>query len=731
MSNTLNRADRKDITSLTLIALLVLLAFWKIVFEHGYTYFLAADAAGQFYPWYQFAGTSWKSGTPPLWDPFTRGGRPFYDEMQAGAFHPFNVFMFLLPAANGGVDLRTMDLFIVFFTIIGCFGEYSFLRGIGVSREGGIVGGLVYGLAGYSAYIPGHQAIFKGVVWLPWVSLFFLKALESDGWRRVRRAALAGFFLGMTILAGHIQPPAHTCFILGFFALYFFLSGKAPALKRIGAFGALAVTVSFGVLVAAVQLLPSYLYSLKAYRWVAEGQLQPGQPVPFLFHETWSPAESLSLLVPSATSHMLYLGVATLLLAAYGGIVSKNRYRGVMAWLALLSLLYSFGRLSALYAAVYLVLPFAEKVPEASRSFFMFHYAMAALAAFGADALSSPVDSSARKRHRLVSKMLTFVSGGVLLVLIGVGLARGLYVESIKPQSYIPASYAAVLLLITAMLILLREYGLLKLNSFRFAIVGLVAFDLVSFVQSATPLKARDSADAWYKPNPVADFLRSQNGVFRVIDRDGVLPPNFGDVYRIQSISGYGASLGKDFFDFLNSRPDRNDPLRMLNVRYHLTTTPLPGFQLVYKDEKSGASVYEDPRALPRAVLIPKAQLAPNTDLRLAELLLYNTSGLQAGAEARILSYEPQRIRIRATAGQSAYLWLSELTYPGWQATVDGVRQNVLVSDGVFRALDLPAGEHTVEFRFRPGAVLAGLAGTIVGLAALALVSAVGIYRVF
>src|ERR671936_1033866 len=102
---------KTDIASVILLTLFVLLAFWRIVFIPGYTYFSGQDLAGQYYPWYQFAGASWKGGSPPLWDPYIRGGRPFYDEMQAGAFHPLNVLLFLLPASNGGVDLHTMDLF--------------------------------------------------------------------------------------------------------------------------------------------------------------------------------------------------------------------------------------------------------------------------------------------------------------------------------------------------------------------------------------------------------------------------------------------------------------------------------------------------------------------------------------------------------------------------------------------------------------------------------------------
>jgi uncharacterized membrane protein YfhO len=40
--------------------------------------------------------------------------------------------------------------------------------------------------------------------------------------------------------------------------------------------------------------------------------------------------------------------------------------------------------------------------------------------------------------------------------------------------------------------------------------------------------------------------------------------------------------------------------------------------------------------------------------------------------------------------------------YPGWQVTVDGVKQDLLFADGVFQAVKLTPGEHIVTFAYRP-----------------------------
>jgi len=70
-----------------------------------------------------------------------------------------------------------------------------------------------------------------------------------------------------------------------------------------------------------------------------------------------------------------------------------------------------------------------------------------------------------------------------------------------------------------------------------------------------------------------------------------------------------------------------------------------------------------------------------------------------------------------------ALLKLSEVYYPsGWTATLDGKPVDVLRSDYVLRAVEIPAGKHRLEMHYQPETYQAGLIVTTVTNYSLAIV---------
>lgn len=96
--------------------------------------------------------------------------------------------------------------------------------------------------------------------------------------------------------------------------------------------------------------------------------------------------------------------------------------------------------------------------------------------------------------------------------------------------------------------------------------------------------------------------------------------------------------------------------------------------------------------------------------------------------EAEMGSVQPapgERLRLRVSCPAPRVLVVADSWYPGWRATVDAQPTEILRANYAFRGVVVPAGEHTVEFRFRPASWPVAL--PLCGLGAL-LALAVGLW---
>ncbi|MCA9117457.1 MAG: YfhO family protein, partial [Planctomycetaceae bacterium] len=102
-------------------------------------------------------------------------------------------------------------------------------------------------------------------------------------------------------------------------------------------------------------------------------------------------------------------------------------------------------------------------------------------------------------------------------------------------------------------------------------------------------------------------------------------------------------------------------------------------------------------------------------------------SAVGAGATGtslvHLLEDSPERIVANVTADTAQKIVLTELNYPGWQVEIDGKPATMELADGMFQAVEVPAGEHRVVFYYRPISVRVGIwisLGTFLVLALIA-----------
>lgn len=115
-------------------------------------------------------------------------------------------------------------------------------------------------------------------------------------------------------------------------------------------------------------------------------------------------------------------------------------------------------------------------------------------------------------------------------------------------------------------------------------------------------------------------------------------------------------------------------------------------------------------------------------DVKFKEQLKGVTEGYKDSLSTiQLTSYEPNRLVYKASTSKDGVVVFSEIYYPGWRATIDGQPVDIARADYILRAINVPAGEHTIEMWFDPQSIqvtesiaYAALALLLIGVMVLA-----------
>jgi hypothetical protein len=695
---------------------LVLLFFWKLAFSSQFTFLDSPDLANQVLPWYQVQARSWHEGVFPMWDPYQWGGQSILGQMQPGAAFPLNWPLFLAPLDNGHIDLRYIHWHYVLMHVLAGLFLYALARELGCSRYASLLAGLAFAFAGYLGSVSWPQML-NGAIWLPLVFLFFHKA-EQAGWglRGVTFATLCGGAIGMALLSGHHQAPMFMLLALtGMFLYFLYLrrESKAAAARFTGLFVFIAA-VAF--VVSALQLLPAFEYARLSYRWV--GAPQPvifNQPVPYYvqFPLRVYPVALLGMIVGSLHFESnTFLGLVCVTMALLAVTACwRERWVRVYACLAVLALAYSFGPYSILHGWIYNFIPMADKARHAGHSVYIFQFAVILLAAHGVDKLFETADDDDARRRWVV-----YLERGLLIF----GLLTWAFLFLAAMHGRMGASedrfmIATLVALLLAALIHGLRRELLSRFAVRTGIILLMVFELYS--PNWYQILHRDDPESGGYLTKLDEmrgplqFLKSRHGPFRYMTRSDESLPNYGSWEGIEAIDGYLASANKDLYDFFSQ--DWTKRRLMMNTVYVLAKEKGSPQEVEVFSDPSGWKIFRNLDARPRAWIEHTrghiSQPADGTRTPPA-------AGCAGEEEVAVTRQTMHRTTLRARLACPAYVVLADPFYPGWTAEIDGQPTTVYRAYRALRALYLTAGEHTIEFVFRPASVYLGGALTGFGL---------------
>ena len=71
-------------------------------------------------------------------------------------------------------------------------------------------------------------------------------------------------------------------------------------------------------------------------------------------------------------------------------------------------------------------------------------------------------------------------------------------------------------------------------------------------------------------------------------------------------------------------------------------------------------------------------------------------------AEVKLVEYRPNYLRYESQSDGNSLVVFSEIfTREGWSVKIDGVDAKPLRADYILRAVEVPAGKHTIEWQYR------------------------------
>jgi len=707
------------------------------------------DIITQIYPWKNFTIETLKTGQIPLWNPYSFSGTPHLANYQSAVLSPFNLLFFLLPFADA------WSLLVLFQPLSAGLFMYLFVRSLKRSQVAGLISSISFMFCGFIVAWMDYATLAYAIAFLP-LALFCIEKYYEL--RKIRYLILFSISLPVSFLSGHFQIS-----IYFFITVLIYLIYKSITTKNLNASLKLTVFIFFGFLLSLPQLLPSiefYLQSLRSTIFLK------GEAIPWQYISTFIAPDFLGNPVTRNdwfghyAEWNAYVGVLPLMLAVYS-IISKKRVQTFfLLTIGIFALLIAFDT-PLLTLLINLHIPVLS-TSAASRVIVVYSFIFAAMSAFGLDQLVLDIkERKFKKIYFWITLFLIFFLALWTIVFFKLFIpAERLIVAKqnlILPSLIFFLSSLAILLFIFFQNINKK----IKYSLLAFILILIVAFDMFRFAKKWQPF---DPKNLVFPNTPTTREFSRLKGYQRVLGNLGAEALVY---YGLPSIEGYDALYIKwygEFSAFLSNGMITQSPrsvvqfsrngkyaseaINLLGIKYIIHKKaddqkgwtfpywnyPKDRFILIYEDEKY--RIFENKDSYPRAFVVGEYKVinqsnkiietmfSNNFDLRKEIVLEKNPSTnptKDIRGDVKIIKYSPNLIEMEVATDKNAILFLSDNYYPGWNATVDNKKSEILRADYAFRAISVPTGKHTVKFVYDPQSFKLGVYSALLGIILIAL----------
>jgi uncharacterized protein len=681
--------------------------FWALVFFDGLfknNIFIFGEISRFYLPGHKIMAEAWQHGHLPLWVSQLYCGFPLFAAGQLGAFYPLNFLAhaFLAPE-------YALSLLLIFHFLLTAFFTYVYARYMGLEEISALITSLVFSFGGFLITNLMQVSIIFAATWLP-LGFYCLERYIQER----HRSFLVWLSLVVALQALAGNPQILICSIVVYTAYFaWFWSREKLPFKEVVYFTGLVI---LGLSLAGIQLVPYRELLLNGIRSAHYDYGATSFPIRNLI--TYIFPNYFGWQSPAASPY--YYGLATYWdLACYIGIAPL-----VLALVAMMFRLTRHLNFFILLFSVTMVWSLGNHPSGISGYLVISSFSLAVLAGFGLKIILLKKEhfSLALKRVYILigSFMLLSFGLGYSLILIGkerLAKIAGLFshnpfykIVSWADQLIGGLQYSLNLVSLhvyAQLIILFLVYwiikgfleGELKAKSFQLVLLGIIMCDLYYFSLGYNVTTEKNQLAPSFR---LLNILKRDPDYFRIynyrvqretmlLDPDQGLIPNRNLLWNIDEVSGYSPEVLKTAQRQLQEieRLDIRLALPLLgekNVKYIITSQKLiaPGLKLVFQDAQT--YMYENLFFKQRAFYLQHKQYQP------------------------IISfYHNGEIKIYTDLPSSDKLILKEMSYPGWEASIDGVPAILEREEGMFSQVAVPAGKHEIWFNYRPRSLRLGI----------------------
>jgi hypothetical protein len=643
-----------------------------------------SDVTFQIQPWLLHLRRELRAGRAPFWNPYQFSGAPFWANGQSAPLFPLHLLFAALPLQLGFVLLPWLR------AVIAGVGAWALARELGVAPRPALVAAVVFPLSGmFSSFLLFPMA--NALCLVPWVlrEVERLSRARRDWWR-------LGGVVGLQALGGHPETVVHTALLA---ALYLAVRGGAG----LATWGRLTAAFGAGALAAGAHLVPLCFNLAASTRWQ---EWSAGERLPL----SAALDAALRLVLPDLygnpaagtwwgpfnyTATAVFAGALALPLAWMG---LRDRFDD-RRWKAMAAVA------GAAALAAYHVFPVRELllvIPVVNR---MLHHRLLFAVDLGiALSAAAGIEGVASGRRR-------GVTGGSLVVAVALAAAwwrhrddwdaAGLLAHQARWTAWI---VAALLLLVAGALLASRRGA--RAGALVAALAGAALTGELLWAHARTnpglPL------GSLLPRTPAIEFLARSGG--RVAALDAALRPNAAMVHGLRDVRGddtlkldsyervYRSFAGASPYFFEPITDWRAPALDRLAARWVLAPPGAGAPVETWRVAFDGA----DGRVFERASALP-----------LVRWLGGGNDGLTIAAS------EPGRWTIRYTTPSPRVLMIAETWDPGWRGAVDGRPRALERREETLIGAHVEAGSGTLELRYRPRGLMAGLGAAGLGVVLL------------